>query len=104
MELKNYSMSSVTAGIDALAQTKVVISPVFNSLTGKLTAQGRTYERTFTGLTLTGRLLASPKVSPCARTRAVDGRGSNEGGCISHTPGPHQPIDDGGFASRSSCR
>ena len=45
----DYSVSSVTAGIDALATTKVVIAPTSSAYSAKLTAQGRTYDRTFSG-------------------------------------------------------
>mmetsp|Transcript_35645 Transcript_35645/g.100917 ORF Transcript_35645/g.100917 Transcript_35645/m.100917 type:complete len:656 (+) Transcript_35645:136-2103(+) len=48
-DLRDYSITSVTAGIDALATTKVVIAPSAKAA-GKLTAQGRTYDRTFTGM------------------------------------------------------
>mmetsp|Transcript_11203 Transcript_11203/g.28730 ORF Transcript_11203/g.28730 Transcript_11203/m.28730 type:complete len:663 (-) Transcript_11203:87-2075(-) len=47
--LKDYSVTSVTAGIDALATTKVVIQPTQRKMSSKLTAQGRQYDRTFTG-------------------------------------------------------
>jgi len=47
-DLRSYSINSVTAGIDALATTKVIVAPS-QRLSGKLTAQGRTYDRTFTG-------------------------------------------------------
>ena len=47
VELTDYSMASVTEGIDALANTRVVIKPVGQSLVEN--AQGSVRQRTFTG-------------------------------------------------------
>ena len=47
VELTDYSMASVTEGIDALANTRVVVKPVGQSLVEN--AQGSVRQRTFTG-------------------------------------------------------
>ena len=47
VELMDYSMASVTEGIDALANTRVVVKPKGESLVEN--AQGSLRERTFTG-------------------------------------------------------
>ena len=47
VELTDYSMASVTEGIDALANTRVVVKPVGHSLVEN--AQGSVRQRTFTG-------------------------------------------------------